>query len=236
MLLLALQRRLLIADAGCRRGDWSFRQTATLPSARCRASGYKSTAIIIGYGAVGKHIAGVLKALGTTVIAIRRTPDANPSGNSEGVSRTEIHPPSALASLLPRATALIIAAPLTKETRGLIGAAELAKLPDSASVINVGRAEIIDEDAMWTEVESNRLGFAADVWWAEATVSSWLPEVDFFGSRHPFHTRDNVVLTPHYGGGVGLDGIEDARVDAMINILAGVETNTWCPCDLLQGY
>ena len=134
-------------------GDWGFRKDAR-DGAGCRSSAYRSTAIVLGYGAVGRYVAGVLAALGTRVIAVRRS--AAPGGAAEGAA-AEVHPPAALHALLPRATALIIAAPLTAETRGVVDAAALARLPDHASVVNIGRAEIVDEGAIWAEVRCHTI-------------------------------------------------------------------------------
>ena len=65
------------------------------------------------------------------------------------------------------AHAVVIAAPLTPETEGLLGAAELAACGDGCDIVNVGRAEIVVEHAMWKEVSSGRLSYASDVWWRE---------------------------------------------------------------------
>ena len=110
------------------------------------------------------------------------------------------------------------------------------RLRDGAAVVNIGRPEIVDEDAVWAEVAAGRLGFAADVWWNESTMSGYVPTEGFYGSRHPFHTRDNVVMTPHFGGGVGLAGIEDERADAVFSTVIEVLAGHRRPCDLELGY
>ena len=69
--------------------------------------------------------------------------------------------------MLGEAAAVVITAPLTAETEGLLGAPQLAKCRDGCNVVNVGRAEIVDEGAIWREVSSGRLAYAADVWWHE---------------------------------------------------------------------
>ena len=159
---------------------------------------------------MGRCVAATLAALGTTVLAVRRGCDVG--GGPDGPAK-EVHPPSALHSLLSRATAVVIALPLTPETRGMLDASALAILRDGVAVVNVGRAEIIDEVAMWREVDANRLAFASDVWWDETSGLADQQQRDkqFFGSSFPFHSRENVVMTPHYGGGVGLDGIEVSK-------------------------
>ena len=79
----------------------------------------------------------------------------------------EVYPASRLEELLGEAHAVVVTAPLTAETRGLLGAAALARCRDGCSVVNVGRAEIVDEAALWREVASGRLAYASDVWWRE---------------------------------------------------------------------
>jgi phosphoglycerate dehydrogenase-like enzyme len=234
LLLLALQRRVIVADRGCRNGDWSPKKALAHPNAGCSSTAYNSTVVVLGYGAVGRYICRVLRALGSTVIAVRRH---GVRGGEPSDDATAVHPTSDLPTLLPRATALVIAAPLTSETRGLLDSAALAALRDNASVVNVGRAEVVDEDAIWSEVESGRLGFASDVWWREGELKAATERGEpFWGSVHPFHTRDNVVLTPHYAGGVGLDGIEEARATAVLATIQQAEAGVRKPCDLSAGY
>jgi phosphoglycerate dehydrogenase-like enzyme len=80
----------------------------------------------------------------------------------------------------------------------LIGAAALRALPDDAIVVNIGRGPIIDEGALFAEVQSGRLRAGLDVWWQyptdEASRAATPPSAFDFGAL------DNVVMTPHYGG------------------------------------
>lgn len=91
---------------------------------------------------------------------------------------------------------LVLACPLTEATRRLVGAAELARLRDGALLINVARAEVIDETALFHALEHRPLAAVLDVWW---DYPSDLGEVRY-GSRYPFHTLPNVLLTPHLAG------------------------------------
>jgi phosphoglycerate dehydrogenase-like enzyme len=82
---------------------------------------------------------------------------------------------------------VMVAAPLTPETRGLIGAAQIAAMKPNAVIINVGRGAIIDEAALITALENNRIrGAALDVFTVEP-----LPP------GHPFYRLKNVLLSPH---------------------------------------
>ena len=100
------------------------------------------TLCVLGLGSIGAEIARLGQALGLHVIGIRRSPPTA----SDPVA--EIHPPAALPQVLPRCQWLAIACPLTGETRRLIDAAMLARLPRGARLINVARGEIVDEAAL----------------------------------------------------------------------------------------
>lgn len=139
------------------------------------------TAIVLGLGSIGCEIARLAQALGLKVIGIRRSPQ------QPGDPVDELYPPSKLAGLLPRADWLIICCPLTTETRGLIDAGMLARLPRGARVINVARGEIIDETAMIAALREQRLGGAyLDVFEKEP-----LP------AESPLWDLPNVLVTPH---------------------------------------
>lgn len=112
------------------------------------------TVLIYGLGSIGREIARLARVLGLRVIGIRR------SAPRPGDPVDELHPPEQLAALLPRADWLVIAAPLTAETRCLIDAGMLARLPAGAHVINVARGEIIDETALVAALRDGRLGGA----------------------------------------------------------------------------
>ncbi len=130
---------------------------------------------MFGFGHIGRAVAKRAEAFGMRVEAVTR---------SRG----------SLMDMLPRCDFFLIAAPLTGETRGRIGAAELALLPRHAFLINVGRAEIVCEGALYDALESKAIaGAALDVWYQYPG-----PGERGHGSRFPFHTLPNVMCTPHY--------------------------------------
>ena len=157
MLHLALSRRLLVADRRCRAGDWGFKKMATTPAGGCQLA-YNGSTVIMGLGAVGQHVARCLVAMGTRVCATRWS--LKQVEKRDGV---EVHPAASLGTLLAQASAVVITAPLTPATRGMMNATLLAQCPDGCNIVNVGRAEIVCEDAIWAEVSTGRLGYAADV-------------------------------------------------------------------------
>ncbi|MGO4430723.1 NAD(P)-dependent oxidoreductase, partial [Streptomyces sp. MCAF7] len=91
---------------------------------------------------------------------------------------------------------VVVSAPLTPETTGLIGAAELSRMRPSAVLVNVGRGLVVDEDALYRALSERAIGGAAlDVWYRyPAGGHSAAP------GNHPFETLDNVLMTPHSSG------------------------------------
>jgi phosphoglycerate dehydrogenase-like enzyme len=142
------------------------------------------TMVLLGVGHIGREIARLARALGMTVIGVRRSP-----GQSDDPV-DEMHAPERLPEVLPRADWLIIAAPLTAETRGLIDTKLLARLPVHARVINVARGEIIDEPALVDALRTGRLaGAYLDVFQEEPLPAS-----------SPLWDLPNVLVTPHNAG------------------------------------
>jgi hypothetical protein len=137
--------------------------------------------LLLGAGAIGGHIATVARAIGLHVVALRR------SAAREGDPAHETHPPSALASLLPRADWLVIACPLTPETRGIIDAGALSLLPAGAHLVNIGRGEVVDQPAMIDALASGRL--------AGAYLDVFDPEP--LPPESPLWDMPSVIVSPH---------------------------------------
>jgi phosphoglycerate dehydrogenase-like enzyme len=139
------------------------------------------TAVIVGLGNIGSEIARLVKAFGLRVVGVRR------STRDAGDCVDELYTPAQLGAILPRADWLIITAPLTEETRGLIGPDFLAMLPPHARLINVARGEIVHEAALIEALRTGRLaGAYLDVFEREP-----LPE------ESPLWAMPNVIVTPH---------------------------------------
>lgn len=114
------------------------------------------TVLIIGLGSVGSEIARVSKSLGMNVLGIRRSPELS-AGNT---SVDSIHSLDHLHDLLPKAEYLVLSAPETAETEGIIGREQILLLKKGAVIINVGRGALIDEIAMIEALSSGHLGGA----------------------------------------------------------------------------
>jgi D-2-hydroxyacid dehydrogenase (NADP+) len=141
------------------------------------------TAVIVGIGYIGTVIARVLHAAGMKTIGIRR--NAAPA-----IHFDQVLPPSSIDSLLPTCDWLVIACPLTTETRNLIDARRLALMKPSAGIANIARGEIIDEAALADALKTKRLRHAyLDVFNTEP-----LP------TESPFWDLPNVLISPHNAG------------------------------------
>lgn len=139
------------------------------------------TALIYGLGSIGREIARLAQTLGLKVIGIRRGPQ------QPGDPVDELHAPDRLSQLLPRCDWLIIASPLTAQTRGLFDAALLARLPRGARIINIARGEIIDEPALIDALQAGHLGGAyLDVFQKEPLPADSL-----------LWNLPNVLISPH---------------------------------------
>lgn len=140
---------------------------------------------LIGVGTIGSEIASRARAFGMRVAAMRRR-----SGHSELPAVDEVFGPGRLDAFLKQCHVLVIAAPLTPQTIGLLGAAQMALMPKGAVIVNVGRAKIVDTDALIAALHSGHLGGASlDVYPQEP-----LPP------EHPLWSCPNVILTPHTSG------------------------------------
>jgi phosphoglycerate dehydrogenase-like enzyme len=140
---------------------------------------------LIGVGTIGGEIARLASAFGMHVVATRRRLDRPlPPGLAE------VFPPSALDRVLERADVVVVAAPLTPETEGLLDARAFGRMKRGAIFVNVGRAKIADRGALIDVLRAGHLGGASlDVFHQEP-----LPPDD------PLWTMPNVVLTPHTSG------------------------------------
>jgi phosphoglycerate dehydrogenase-like enzyme len=143
-----------------------------------------STVGIIGYGDIGRAIAARVRPLGMTVLAVKR--HASPFGGTDSLVE-QIYSPERRTEMLSQCDYVVAAAPLTSETRGMIGEPEFAVMKPTAVVINVGRGPVINEEALLSALSNRQIkGAALDVFDHEP-----LPH------GHPFYKLENVLLSPH---------------------------------------
>ena len=138
---------------------------------------------IVGYGDIGWAIAERVRPLGMTTLAVKR----HPSTLRDAGLVDQIYSPERRVEMLSSCDYVVVAAPLTSETRGMIGKPEFASMKPSAVVINVGRGPVIDEPALINALAVGQIkGAALDVFDQEP-----LPD------GHPFYKLENVLLSPH---------------------------------------
>ena len=227
-LLLAAARFIPLGDRLLRQGDWAARYDKP-PEVVLHGQ----TALILGFGAIGQHVARLCQAFGTNVLATRRNPAAPlPAGLT-----AEVYAPDQLHALLPRADVLIVTLPLSASTRGLIGADELALLPPHALLVNIGRGDVVDEGALYEALRDRRLAAAGiDVWYRYPEAED--DRAATFPSSYPFHELDNVVMSPHHGGAYGVAFTEQRRVEDLARLLNAAIRGEPIPnrFDLSAGY
>jgi phosphoglycerate dehydrogenase-like enzyme len=201
--ILAWNRGLGRADALLRRGEWDSQWAAGAPPApRPELAG--KTLGILGYGRIGQALARRARAFDMAIWAIRRDPAQPIACPAEFLGG-----PDALDELLRRADYLAVTSPLTPETRGILGQRELALMKRTAVLVNVARAEIVDEDALYQALRQGAIaGAILDVWYRYPTgAGPTLP------SRLPFHELGNVLMTPHVSGWT--EGMLEARAEVV---------------------
>ena len=153
------------------------------------------TMLVYGLGSIGVEIARLAHLLGLRIIGVRRS-----TTRVEHVD--EMHTPDKLDELLPKCDWLVLACPLSNETRGMVNAGLLAKLPRGAHVINISRGEVVDEPALIDALKSGHIaGAYLDVFMQEP-----LP------AESPLWDMPNVFVTPH---NAGASAGSDARINAL---------------------
>ena len=173
--LLHFERRFDRAIAQQRRREWERYMGGELGD---------RTVGIVGVGAIGSQVAEYSTAFDARVVGTKRDPSDAPSAVDA------VYGPDDLDTVLEASDYLVLACPLTDETRGLIDAEALATLDDDAVLVNIARGEVVDESALVEALEADALGgVALDVFEEEP-----LPE------ESPLWDRDDVLVTPHMAG------------------------------------
>lgn len=137
------------------------------------------TVLIIGYGSIGAAIEARLAPFDVKIVRLARSARQNP----------QVFSVSDLRRLLPEADVVVVIVPLTAETRGLIGAAELSLMKPGALLVNAARGPVVAAEALLEALQQHRIRAVLDV-----TDPEPLP------AENPLWTAPNCMITPHVGG------------------------------------
>ncbi len=185
-----LMRRIpfIDADRHLRQGRWAY-QAGRAATTHPELAG--STIGILGFGHIGKAVAGCAKAFGMRVhVANRSVLPVSPS-----VDRG--FPMDELSSFWSSADSFVVTLPLLPETKGLVDAEAFAAMPRHAVLVNVSRGPLVDEAALYEALAAGQIaGAVIDTWYDYPSADR--PET--LPSKLPFHELQNVLMTPHMSG------------------------------------
>lgn len=197
-LMLALLRHLPQAAASTAKGGWERKKFTGVEL-------YNKTVGVLGLGKIGREVASRVRAFKARVIAL------DPFITEEHARELDLELAD-LDTILREADLITVHTPLTKETRGLIGRDQIAKMKKGARIVNCARGGIVDEEALYEGITSGHLGGAA---------------LDVFGEEPPVGSKllglDNVICTPHLGAST-----EEAQMKVALDVAEQV-------ADVLQG-
>ncbi|WP_214778575.1 D-glycerate dehydrogenase [Exiguobacterium sp. s22] len=203
-LMMMTARRLGEAERDLRAGEWK----SWLPMGYVGMDLYQAKLGIIGMGRIGEAVARRARGFDMEVLYHNRT-RRHESESMYGFTYAE------LDELLAQSDFVVVLAPLTDETRGMLGAEEFAKMKETSIFINVARGEIIDEQALYEALEAKK------IWGAGLDVFTKEP-VDL---DHPLLTLPNVTTLPHIGSASIRTRLAMMALnrDAITNVLEGKE-------------
>ncbi len=185
-LLFAVAKNLIPSDRELRAGNWVHRWGGPVHNLEIRGK----KALIIGLGHIGADIAKRLKPLEVTITAATRSGTSNKQDLADqivSIGEVKHH--------VEDSDFVILSLPLTEESVGLVDREFLSWMKPTSILVNISRAQIIDEQALYDALKEKRIhGAGIDVWWRYP--SEWrgtaIPPSDI-----PFHELDNIVISPH---------------------------------------
>lgn len=223
-LLLACASRLIEADRPLRQGDWRQRyddlESVFLPGKTC---------LLLGYGAIGKALVLLVRALGMKVSVLKRQ-----TGKTVTEKGLTVYDTSQLHQALEQADVILCSLPGTPETENMLDARAFAHMRQGSILVNVGRGSVIDQYALYDALKSGHLLAAGiDVWWQYPKTKE--DRASTFPSTAPLHTLPNIIMSPHRANRFAQE--ELARLNdvtqTLLAITQGLERNR---IDVERGY
>lgn len=205
-LLLDLLKKVSYHDRKMRAGNWNRDQQPLNLKSKMLS---KQTVCIFGYGNIGSKIARLLSVFGAEIIAV------DEFAEKDSVLSC-IYDSSEINKAVKKADVMFCTLPLTEKTRHLFNDELFSEMKDGAILVNMSRADIVNEDAVWSALNDGKLGgFASDVWWNPPKRG----ETESYPSeKNPFWKLDNVLMSPHRAGFV--EGCLPHLDGAIDNIIA----------------
>lgn len=190
-LLLAVAKQINYRDVHMRTGDWSTRYERVMNSVALTGK----TAGIIGYGAIGEKTARMLKyGFDMKILGIKRHPQ-----NTKDDICDFIGGMNDMSKVLSESDFIIVALPLTDETRGIINKEQFDVMKEGSIIVNIARGPIIDEKALYDFLKSKKGYAGIDVWYnypsSETDISTGKHKKTF--QNYPFQELENIVMSPH---------------------------------------
>jgi phosphoglycerate dehydrogenase-like enzyme len=204
---ITLRRDFLAQDRALRRGVWA---TSVYDDAIAQPPAVAGARIgFVGFGHIGRRSWELLRALGCTAAAVTGSGRVDPAHGLAWAADT-----AALDRLMSESDVVVVSAPLSAATTGMIGAAQLDALGPDGVLINVGRGPLVDEPALYDALLHRRIrGAAIDVWYRYPTPgTAGCPPAGL-----PFHELTNILMTPH-SSGVTADTFAGRADDIAANI------------------
>jgi D-3-phosphoglycerate dehydrogenase len=199
-MMLSLAKRGIAYDRATRNGDWKLRDSFGATELADK------TLLLLGFGRIGREVARRAQAFAMTVLAY------DPYVRDAAMFAARVQPVGKLADALPQADFISVHLPMTAETKGIIGARELAAMKRTAVVISTARGGLIDEAALAEALKSGQIRAAGlDVFVDEPPASN-----------DPLLNLDNLLLSPHIAGLTEECAMRMAEVSAR-NALAGLD-------------
>ena len=198
--MLALTRSFGRLDGKLRRGEWESQWAVGVPPPPLWPELAGRTLGILGYGHIGQALSRRARAFDMEVCAIRQQ-----AQGARPEALAFLGGPEQLDDVLQRADYLAVTVSLSAATRNLIGERQLRLMKPSVFLINVARAEVVAQAALYQALVNKQIaGAALDVWYRYPTATGPTLPADY-----PFHELDNVIMTPHVSGWT--DGMLQAR-------------------------